>query len=47
MIIGIPKEIKNYEARVSITPAGVEEFTKRDHKVVIESGAGLGSGFSD
>ncbi len=47
MIIGIPKEIKNHEARVSITPAGVEEFTKRDHKVVIESGAGLGSGFSD
>ncbi len=47
MRIGIPKEIKNHEARVSITPAGVEEFVKNGHELLIEKGAGLGSGFSD
>jgi len=47
MIIGIPKEIKPYENRVGITPAGVEAFIKAGHKVYIETEAGLGSGFSD
>ncbi len=47
MIIGVPKEIKNNENRVALTPAGALEFTKRGHTVYIQSTAGLGSGFSD
>ena len=47
MIIGIPKEIKNNESRVGMTPAGVFELTKRNHKVYIQSQAGFGSGFFD
>ncbi|MBI4744669.1 MAG: alanine dehydrogenase [Actinobacteria bacterium] len=47
MIIGIPKEIKDNEYRVAITPAGVEEFVKHKHRVIIESGAGIGSGIAD
>ena len=47
MIIGIPKEIKNNESRVGMTPAGVFELTKRNHKVYIQSQAGFGSGFVD
>jgi alanine dehydrogenase len=47
MIVGVPKEIKNNEFRVAITPAGVREFTSRGHEVVIESGAGVGSAISD
>lgn len=47
MIIGIPKEIKNNENRVALTPAGVVSFVVAGHKVLIEKGAGLGSGFTD
>lgn len=47
MIIGVPKEIKNNEFRVAITPSGVREFVKLGHQVVIESGAGVGSAISD
>jgi alanine dehydrogenase len=47
MIIGIPKEIKNNENRVALTPAGVSEFTKQGHTVYIQAGAGENSGFSD
>jgi alanine dehydrogenase len=47
MIIGIPKEIKNGENRVAIVPAGVKSFIKASHQVLIEKGAGLGSGISD
>ncbi|MGB5171985.1 alanine dehydrogenase [Eudoraea sp.] len=47
MIIGIPKEIKNNESRVGMTPAGVFELSKYGHKVYIQTGAGEGSGFSD
>ncbi|QWU16493.1 alanine dehydrogenase [Paenibacillus sophorae] len=47
MIIGIPKEIKNNENRVAITPAGVVSFVKEGHTVLVEKGAGLGSGFQD
>lgn len=47
MIIGIPKEIKDNENRVAITPAGVMAFTKNDHKVLVQKGAGLGSGIAD
>lgn len=47
MIVGIPKEIKTEEFRVAITPAGVQELTDGGHTVLIETGAGIGSGFSD
>lgn len=47
MIIGVPKEIKNNENRVALTPAGVAELRKHGHKVNIQTTAGLGSGFSD
>ncbi|UPW81713.1 alanine dehydrogenase [Lysinibacillus sp. Ag94] len=47
MIIGVPKEIKNNENRVGITPAGVVAYKKGGHEVIIESSAGLGSGFTD
>ncbi len=47
MRIGVPKEIKNNENRVAITPAGVATLTAAGHEVYVESGAGTGSGFSD
>jgi len=47
MIIGVPKEIKPDEYRVGILPVGVEELTQAGHTVLVESGAGLGSGISD
>lgn len=47
MIIGVPKEIKNNENRVALTPAGTQELVKRGHTVYIETSAGEGSGFSD
>ena len=47
MKIGIPKEIKNNESRVAITPAGVKELVKRGHTVYIEKNAGINSGFND
>lgn len=47
MRIGIPKEIKNNENRVAITPAGASMLIEHDHDVYIEKGAGEGSGFSD
>ena len=47
MIIGVPKEIKNNENRVGLTPAGVAEFRKHGHEVYVQSTAGLGSGFDD
>jgi alanine dehydrogenase len=47
MIVGIPKEIKNNENRVAITPAGVAALVQNGHKVLIENGAGLGSGFTN
>lgn len=47
MRIGVPKEIKNNENRVAMTPAGVVTLTKAGHEVFIETGAGLGSGFID
>lgn len=47
MIIGIPKEIKNNENRVSMTPAGVYALCKAGHQVYVETNAGNGSGFSD
>jgi alanine dehydrogenase len=47
MIIGVPKEIKNNENRVALTPAGAFELNKRGHEVYVQSTAGEGSGFSD
>ena len=47
MRIGVPKEIKNNENRVAMTPAGVINLVKFNHEVFIEKGAGLGSGFLD
>ena len=47
MIIGVPREIKPEENRVAIVPGGVETLVQRGHKVIIEKGAGLGSGFTD
>lgn len=47
MIIGIPKEIKNNENRVGMTPAGVKELASHGHKVYVQATAGEGSGFSD
>lgn len=47
MIIGVPKEIKNNENRVAMTPAGVVHLLNAGHKVIIETNAGLGSGFTN
>lgn len=47
MIVGVPKEIKTNEDRVALTPAGVLEFSKKGHKVYVQSHAGEGSGFSN
>ncbi|WP_339182518.1 alanine dehydrogenase [Paenibacillus sp. FSL H8-0317] len=47
MRIGIPKEIKNNENRVAMTPAGAADFIRAGHQVLIEQGAGIGSGFTD
>ncbi len=47
MIIGIPKEIKNNENRVALTPAGAQELLKHGHQIFVQATAGLGSGFSD
>ncbi len=47
MIIGVPKEIKVEEFRVGLTPAGARELARSGHRVIIETAAGAGSGFSD
>ncbi|NEW03811.1 alanine dehydrogenase [Bacillus megaterium] len=47
MIIGVPKEIKNNENRVAITPAGVASFVGTGHRVLIENEAGIGSNFTN
>ena len=47
MIVGVPKEIKNNENRVALTPAGVAEMLKAGHTVYVQSTAGMGSGFCD
>ncbi|MES2388622.1 MAG: alanine dehydrogenase [Bacteroidota bacterium] len=47
MIIGVPKEIKNNENRVALTPAGVSELRKHGHSVYVQRDAGSGSGFAD
>jgi alanine dehydrogenase len=47
MIVGVPREIKSDEYRVAMTPNGVEELSRAGHRVLIESGAGVGSGITD
>ena len=47
MIVGVPKEIKTEENRVAVTPTGVAAFVSRGHRVLVEKGAGGGSGLSD
>ncbi|ASO22429.1 alanine dehydrogenase [Actinoalloteichus hoggarensis] len=47
MKIAVPREIKNHEYRVALTPAGVHELTRRGHEVLVESQAGVGSGIAD
>jgi alanine dehydrogenase len=47
MIIGVPKEVKKHENRISILPGGALQFKRHGHNVIIEKGAGAGSGFSD
>ena len=47
MVIGVPKEIKDHEYRVSVTPDGVRVLRQAGHDIWVESSAGLGSGYSD
>ena len=47
MIVGVPTEIKADERRVSLTPAGAAAFRSHGHRVIVQRGAGVGSGFSD
>src|SRR5690348_16505640 len=47
MIVGVPREIKQDEYRVALLPVGVEELTRAGHRVLVERGAGLGSGIPD
>src|SRR2546425_1829839 len=47
MIVGVPKEIKTAEHRIALVPAGVESLVGDGHSVLVEQGAGIGSGFAD
>jgi alanine dehydrogenase len=47
MIIGVPKEIKEQEQRVALLPSGTTQLTKHGHSVLVETNAGLGSGYPD
>ena len=47
MLVGVPRELKDHEFRISVTPAGVREYHDRGHHVLVEQAAGEGSGFSD
>jgi alanine dehydrogenase len=47
MIVGVPKEIKEDEYRIAMLPVGVEELVARGHRVIVQEGAGLGSGLTD
>src|SRR6516225_3036793 len=46
-VVGVPNEIKTHESRVALIPVGVEELTRIGHQVLIQAGAGQGSGISD
>ncbi len=47
MLVGVPREVKNHEYRVAITPAGVRELVSRGHEVLVERDAGAGAGLPD
>src|SRR3546814_3052726 len=47
MLIGVPKEIKTHEYRVGLVPSSVRELVHHGHRVVVQTGAGLGIGFDD
>ncbi|MFQ3265875.1 MAG: alanine dehydrogenase, partial [Colwellia sp.] len=47
MIIGVPKEIKNHEYRIGLTPAGVKELTVNGHQVIVENNGGASIGFDN
>src|SRR5436189_6101851 len=47
MKVGVPKEVKNHEYRVAITPAGVHELATRGHEVFVQASAGVGSSITD
>src|SRR6201982_2447794 len=47
MIIGVPKEIKEQEQRVSLLPSAANQLTRRGHSVLVERNAGVGSGYAD
>jgi alanine dehydrogenase len=47
MVVGVPKEVKTEENRVAVTPTGAAAFTARGHRVLVQKGAGSGSGFTD
>ncbi len=47
MLIGVPKEIKNHEYRIGLTPAGVKELTRHGHQVLVERNGGIAVGFDD
>ena len=47
MHVGVPKEIKNHEYRVGLTPPSVAELTHAGHEVIVETGAGTGIDFTD
>jgi alanine dehydrogenase len=47
VVVGVPREVKTAESRVAMTPAGVHELVVRGHRVVVESGAGIGSALTD
>jgi alanine dehydrogenase len=47
MLIGVPREVKDHEFRVSVTPAGVREYRSRGHQILVQRSAGEGSGFAD
>ena len=47
IVVGVPNEIKTHESRVALIPVGVEELTRAGHRVLVQAGAGMGSGISD
>jgi alanine dehydrogenase len=47
MLIGVPREVKDHEFRVSVTPAGVREYRNHGHQILVQRSAGEGSGFAD
>jgi alanine dehydrogenase len=47
MLVGVPREVKDHEFRVAVTPAGVREYVNKNHQVLVQRAAGEGSGFSD